>query len=387
MENLKHTIEYFILHLELNEIARENDFIKLEAFKKFYPGQEDDIMQAFVLLRNLKVSQIPVPEGLIEKDYKLLLNEIKRRKRKNYSLWIGVSSAACVCLVVFMSLFLKFSTGDMIDQSSKMLSLLDSLTVEVDDVQLISGSKRALVPDNQTITQTTEGDFIVGNDEKMKSSEIETEFLQLVVPNGKRTNIKFHDGTIAWLNSGSKLVYPKVFARDKREIFIEGEIYIHVEKAEDKPFIVHAKEFDVTVLGTTFNVNAYAEDVENSIVLVEGSVIVKSENKKQKLLPHQGLFLNKGMVKVKNVDIYNYICWKDGIMKIDGESLANIFNRLARHYNVRIHLDNQKMFAEKYKGRLNLADTLEEVLTNLSASIPFVYEKNPDNSISITIKN
>ena len=387
MEDRKHTIEYFILHSELNEIARENDFIKLETFKQLYPEQEEDIMQAFILLQNLKVHQKSVPQEQIENDYKLLLNEIKRRKRKNYSLWIGISSAACICLVFIMSVFLKVSTNDMIDQSSRMLSLLDSLTVEVDDVQIVSGSIKASVPNNQTITQTDEGDFVVGKEEKLKSSDIETEFVQLVVPNGKRTNIKFHDGTIAWLNSGSKLIYPKVFAKDKREIFIEGEIYIHVEKAKDKPFVVHAKEFDVTVLGTTFNVNAYTEDSENSIVLVEGSVEVMSENKKQKLLPNQGLFLDNGIIEVKSVDTYHYICWKDGIMKIDGESLANIFNRLARHYNVRIQLENENLFAEKYKGRLNLADNLEEVLTYLSASIPFAYEKKTDNSISISMKN
>ncbi|MFQ9021069.1 MAG: FecR domain-containing protein [Parabacteroides merdae] len=59
-----------------------------------------------------------------------------------------------------------------------------------------------------------------------------------IVPVGRRSSITFADGTRLWVNSGPKVVYPVKFAKEKREIFAEGEIYLHVSRDEQKPFIV-----------------------------------------------------------------------------------------------------------------------------------------------------
>jgi ferric-dicitrate binding protein FerR (iron transport regulator) len=263
-----------------------------------------------------------------------------------------------------------------------MLSLLDSISLNVDEIQVVSGSIQTQVCNNETIKQTKSGDVFVGEKEKIKSTDIETKFLQLVVPRGRRTSIKFSDGTVAWVNSGSKLVYPKSFTGKKREIFIEGEIYLEVTKDASKPFCVHSKKFDVVVLGTKFNINAYKEDTENSVVLVDGSVEVTTKSDfKQKLRPNQGLFFVNESVKMEDVDASSYISWKDGILKVNGESLGSIFNKLSRFYNVTINYD-QSLALEKYRGKLELNDSIEFVLDNLSFTSQFNYVKD-ENGIQI----
>jgi len=387
MKRTKMTIEDFLFDIELNHISKDNDREKLQVFIRKHPGCEDAISDAFVVLQNLKVNPVVASQQQIDHDYEQLFKEINRRNRKKRSLWLTVGSvAACICLVVGFSLFFNKTSVDEVKRTSQMLSLLDEVTINTDEVQIISGTTTTQIENNETITQTEEGNLIVGEEEKVKSADIETELVQLVVPHGKRTNIKFHDGTMVWLNSGSKLIYPKVFAADKREIYIEGEIYLEVEKSKEKPFIVHAKMFDIEVLGTKFNLSAYREDPESSVVLVEGSVGVTFNNTQQRLSPNQGYFATGALGEVREVDTYLYTCWKDGIMKIDGEPLGNMFTRLGRHYNVKIQFTNEQLFNEKYKGRLDLHNSLEEVLTNLSASIPFTFIRENDNTITIYTK-
>lgn len=384
MKRQSDNIESFILNEELTVIAQQNDLVALKAFIVAHPGREEEIMQAFLLLKNLKVNSVPVQHEQITKDYQQLMHHIKRRKKRAISLWLSVGAAACVCMIFTLSTL--FSPSPIEKDTLNLFSLLDSITADTEEIQIVSGNISAQVFNNETITQTREGSVVVGEEEKIKSEDLQTEYVQVVVPNGRRTSVRFHDGTLAWLNSGTKLVYPKIFATDKREIFVEGEIFLDVQKSTDRAFVVHAKAFDVEVFGTTFNVSAYSEDSENSVVLVDGSVGVTSSTLRQVLTPNQGCFISNGSVRVKVVDTYTYTCWKDGIMKIDGEPLSNMFNRLARHYNIKINHDGQQLFSEKYKGKLNLHDSIEEVLTNLSISIPFTFKREEDNTISVHVK-
>lgn len=383
-------IEYFIFDAKLKEIAQKEDVKALTIYKKDHPGCEDVIEQAVLLFQNLKIDQAVVSQEQIDEDYKKLLEKVTQQKKIRYPIWWSVAGvAACVSLVVLLTtLFKAPEVSDLaFVDNTKMLSMLDSLNKNTDDIQLIAGATKVKLSDNDKIEQTEDGNVIVGEEEKMKSSDIKTEFVQLVVPNGKRTSIRFNDGTVAWVNAGTKLIYPKTFAADKREIFVDGEVYLEVNKSEEKPFYVHTKAFDVSVLGTKFNVSAYSEDVENSVVLVNGSVAVKIEDNNQVLKPEQGIFTTNGTVKVKYVDTYSYTCWKDGIMKVSGETLGSMFMRLSRHYNIQIQCDDLYITRERYRGKLNLHDSLEEVLYNLSLSTPFLFKRENDNTIVIYTPN
>lgn len=377
MENKKNKVEDYIFHPDLIIIAETNDRGKLNHFIKDHSQDETAIIEAFLLLQNLKVELADIPDEQVENDYDLLHTRINRQKKRRMVLW-SAASVACVFLLVFSVFFTNSNTRML--ESGDMYSMLDSMNVESTEIYVLSGNSQIQVEDNHAIRQTEEGNMIVGEKERLKSKDVKDEFLQLVVPKGKRTTLTFSDGTKVWVNSGTKLIYPKVFAKDKREVYVDGEIYIEVVKNADRPFLVKSKSLDISVLGTKFNVSTYSEDVEKSVVLLEGSVKVASNDiaRTSILKPNQGFFYSADGASVKNVDAYAYICWKDNLMKLNGESLDVIFNKLARHYAVRFHVDKELM-NEKYIGNLSLEDPIETVLQNLAFGTSFTYTKDGDN--------
>ena len=102
-----------------------------------------------------------------------------------------------------------------------------------------------------------------------------TEYVnQIEVPIGERASLRLSDGTLVWLNSGSRLEYPTHFATDNRQVRLEGEAYFEVQRDESLPFIVQTNTVDVKVLGTKFNVSSYAKE-ETKVTLKEGKVQVE----------------------------------------------------------------------------------------------------------------
>ena len=91
-----------------------------------------------------------------------------------------------------------------------------------------------------------------------------------------RSSLTFSDGTKIWVNSGSKVIYPVSFEKKKREIYVEGEVYLDVTHDTSWPFVVRTQQVDVKVLGTSFNVSAYKDDSNMQVTLVEGKVEVNT---------------------------------------------------------------------------------------------------------------
>ena len=74
-----------------------------------------------------------------------------------------------------------------------------------------------------------------------QASSVKNEMHQIMVPNGKRADITFSDGTRIYINSGSKVIYPDIFEERKREILVEGEVYLDVAKKEGLPICCQNK--------------------------------------------------------------------------------------------------------------------------------------------------
>ncbi|WP_316818307.1 FecR family protein [Pedobacter nyackensis] len=368
------TIEYLIFDPELIDIASKNDYGRLESFIMQFPEHENVIRDAFVLLGNLRVKETMVSKIQIDYDYNKLMDSVSNRKRYDGYRWL-FAAAACILFVLGFLLFQRLNENT-IPRNDKAFALLDAIDINTDSIMLSNGASHISIAGNQTLSQTAKGGIVAADEELLKSTEIQEEFLQLVVPKGQRTSLRFNDGTIVWVNSGSKMIYPKVFGSNKREIFIDGEIYIEVAKDKGKPFFVNTKDMRVHVLGTKFNVNAYSEDLEKSIVLSEGAVkiLTHESNQSEILKPNQGFFVVNGNSSVKNVDAYTFICWKDNLMKLEGAPLSAVFKRLSKYYAVEFHTDKD-LTRERYTGTLKLGNSVDEVLRTLSFGTSFTYLK------------
>lgn len=370
--HLYNMIEDFLFDDEFNRLVKANNPGELEKLKEAYPEHKDLMQSAAVLIAHMKVKEIPLSEDYLEEKYGALKESVRRRKRMLHV--TRYAAAACFLAVLVSSFFFYRNREQSIDR--QLLARLDTTSFHVGEISLSSGYTHVEISEDKEIVQASNGDILVGDEEKVKSSDIEDEYVQLTVPNGKRTSINFNDGTVAWVNSGSKLIYPKSFKQNKREIYIDGEVFLQVAKEKNRPFIVRSKDLNVTVLGTRFNISAYSNDKVNSVVLVDGLVVVSSGKQKSRISPNQGFFHEEGQVSIKEVDVYKYICWKEGVIKLENETLEAIFKKIGRYYNVMIEAgkSNLDMNKEIYKGKLDLNDSLQIVLDNLAHSSHFSYK-------------
>ncbi|MDR3059860.1 MAG: FecR family protein [Prevotella sp.] len=286
-------------------------------------------------------------------------------------------SAACIVLAVLIFSISRLETTSI--NRKNIFAQLNATNIDsIKATTIVAGNVVAITEDNDSIKQTKEGGIIINEKEEAGFNNINSELVQVVVPKGKRSQVRFSDGTIAWLNSGTKLIYPKKFDDKRREIYIDGELYLEVAKDAERSFIVNTQNMSVKVLGTRFNIRSYVEESEQSVVLVEGTVEVESANKKSKemLSPNQAIFYRGKTIEKKEVDVNNYICWKDGELRLHGESLRTIFDRLSKHYNVKI-VYTEKDENRRYKGKLFLDSSIEDVLNVIAikAEFTFIFSK------------
>ncbi|GAB6010053.1 FecR family protein [Dysgonomonas reticulitermitis] len=288
-------------------------------------------------------------------------------------------SAACISILI-ISVFLISKSGATYPDRENILAQLSAVNIDsVEATTIVAGNIITTTEDNDSIRQTKEGGIIINEKEEVGFNDINSELVQVIVPKGKRSQVRFNDGTTAWLNSGTKLVYPRKFNDKRRDIYIDGELYLEVAKDIDRPFVVNTKNMNIKVLGTQFNIRSYAEEPEQSVVLVEGKVEVESIDKKSKetLKPNQAIFYRGKTIVKKEVDINSYICWKNGELRLDGESLRTIFDRLSKHYNISIVYKGTNE-NKQYKGKLLLGNSIEDVLNAIAIKVEFTFKEKGD---------
>ena len=242
------------------------------------------------------------------------------------------------------------------------------------EVQLVlSKQKTLLLEEKKSIIRYDSAAIQINNAEKTIPKKEAAAFNQLVVPYGKQTTLTLADGTRVWINAGSRLVYPVVFEKYKREIYVEGEVYMEVAHDAARPFTVHTGKMDVCVLGTKFYISSYGKDHTHEVVLLSGSVSVSAAGQAEdavRIVPGQQAVLDTSdKLAVSEVEAENYISWIHGYLPFNNERLENILERLSRYYNNRIECTPDAAMLT-LSGKLDLKDDLSEVLKILSVTAP-----------------
>ena len=170
-------------------------------------------------------------------------------------------------------------------------------------------------------------------------SKVDTLPLVVTAESGERAKVQLPDGTKVNINSASQISYPHDFNGEKRIVELDGEAYFEVTPDKERPFVVKAAGLEITVLGTAFDVCAYKDDNEVSVVLLTGKVDVASESDRYVMQPDEKLVYdrNTGTMQVGKVYSKEYV---DGNLRFENESLENIVKVLSRVYNVKIVFDS-----------------------------------------------
>jgi ferric-dicitrate binding protein FerR (iron transport regulator) len=212
---------------------------------------------------------------------------------------------------------------------------------------------------------------LVSSDSESLLAQVEPVYNEIKIERGGWGNtILLSDGSKVTLNAGTVFRYPTDFSSVGRIVYLDGEAYFDVVKDEAKPFVVKLKKQDITVLGTSFNVEAYGDESYSIVTLISGSVTLESYNEggepmsKMFLKPSQRAVSDNhtGSVSLENVDSSLAGTWTEGKYKFKDEPLFLIARRLEKYYDVHVHIEGESLKHIRFTGTFSLDQDIQAVL-------------------------
>ena len=212
-----------------------------------------------------------------------------------------------------------------------------------------------------------------------QSRDQPAEWVEVAVAKGARDELTLSDGTRIWLDAGSSLQYPAAFSGGERRVLLAGEAYFEVAYSADKPFLIHANQAVVKVLGTKFNVRAWQLEKRVSVAVVEGKVALGANPKTRR-----GVEILKGQMSTlrqdgtpsapRPADLERQLGWMQHKVSFDNVPLHEILYQLERWYGVQFALADNLLAAERLTIQIQ-AQPLNEVLELLAALTGLQYQQ------------
>lgn len=198
----------------------------------------------------------------------------------------------------------------------------------------------------------------------------EIKLYTLIANNGEKVTFPLGDGTIVYLNSGSKLIYPSFFDDSLRKVELIGEAYFNVRHSENRPFEVICGSAKVTVTGTEFNIKNRKNHI--SVVVAEGSVKTSSVfNQKYFTLKKGDMITYTGDKKIdflSGVDLPRQIAWRYGKLAFDKTPLPEVVEELQRYYNLDVTYLDKAVQLKKLTGIFN-TDSFDKILSIINLTL------------------
>ena len=278
---------------------------------------------------------------------------VKRREKLHYrQRWIGkLSRYAAIFIVPVLAVVFYYSQRENIEITEEPQSKSGVVTVQRNLPVLTLSNGKEMVLYNQELLLEEENGVRISVDEEGRmqydrADSVGTEMVYntLTTPSQCDFTFTLADGTKVWMNAKSSLRYPVAFQGKERVVYAEGEIYLEVARDEKHPFFVMLNGMKVEVLGTSFNVNSYADENYTEVTLVEGHVAAYVDDKSYDLLPSRQLRWDKESesVDIRTVNVNDYIAWKKGQYVFKGRSLEEVAKVLERWYDMEIILRMKK---------------------------------------------
>ncbi|WP_440134999.1 FecR family protein [Chitinophaga sancti] len=160
----------------------------------------------------------------------------------------------------------------------------------------------------------------------------------VTTPHGGQYQLTLADGSRVWLNAASSIRFPTAFTGKERQVSITGEAYFEIAQQPNHPFFVQVnaadKDLTVKVLGTSFNIMAYADEKAVKTALVDGAVQVEHGNQKSILKPGLEASLTDNNFAIAQADLEQTLAWKDGKFRFRSTNIKTIMRQLSRWYDM-----------------------------------------------------
>ncbi|RAJ08453.1 FecR family protein [Chitinophaga skermanii] len=231
-------------------------------------------------------------------------------------------------------------------QEGAILTLADGSTIQLD-----AAGNGIIAHQNGTNLTVNHGQLAY---EANGNAPAETMYNTLTTPKGRQFKILLPDGTTAWLNAASSIRYPTQFTGDSRKVDITGEVYFEAATIHKGgrlvPFMVNANnKFEITVLGTHFNVNTYSDEPTMHTTLLEGKVAIAMNrpNGKEQIILQPGeqasLTMQGDIVKnrvIKPADVEKIMAWKNGVFDFNDMKIDEVMRQLKRWYDIDVKYES-----------------------------------------------
>lgn len=278
---------------------------------------------------------------------------VKRPFIQSFYRWLPY--VAALCLIVGAGALYFWQNSDTVDNKKSVitaneilpggnkatLTLADGRTIDLNTEQ------RGIVVDGKTLRYADGSHvFASGSKERLASSDFPA-YASLQTPRGGTYSVTLPDGSRVWLNAASSLKYPTHFDAAKRVVELQGEAYFEIKalyKSDEKglqsqkvPFLVKTREQTVAVLGTQFNITAYANEPVVETTLIEGRVQVMNAASQASYLlkPNmQSRVQGKQTTLHAATDPTRAAAWRNGLIVLSDADLPTVIRALERWYDV-----------------------------------------------------
>lgn len=293
-------------------------------------------------------------------------------KRQRYTGWRKWGAyAAGVALLISMGVWLG------LQQEEAEVSVTKMAVIEPGTTQallILDNGQKITLTNQDTLVNTVSSNInvqtgFVRYDVKDVERSV-VEYNTIEVPRGGIYSLELSDGTKVFLNSDSRLKYPVIFSDECREVELIGEAFFEVSPDSLHPFIVHTKDVETRVLGTSFNIQAYPDEPEIQTTLFSGRVQVSVNDLPLREVLEPGMQASwlKGADEIclKKVNMEIHSLWRDGIIMLDDDELESVMRMLSRWYNVIYEFKGDASIKHTFTGKINRNEDLESVLRTLT---------------------
>lgn len=319
----------------------------------------------------------PILRDLMDESWNDLENSRPQpfpKKSVTRRLWFSISAAAAVTAIAFGTYFWMNKTGkppasapvakthDVAPgKEGAILTLPDGRQIVLDDMQ--NGST---IQENGVKLIVQNGQLTYDNNAGTGNTALAWHTMS--TPRGRQFQLRLPDGSSVWLNAASTIRYPAAFVANERKVELTGEAYFEVSRDQQRPFRVVTPKQQIEVMGTHFNVNAYADEPREQTTLIEGSVKVSGTmSQLSKLLtPDQQASVTDGTVTISKVDTEPVTAWKNGLFCFVNANVPGVMRQLSRWYDIDVQYEGQ-IPDRIFRGKMQRDLTLNEMLHFLSS--------------------
>ncbi|MFD2744318.1 MULTISPECIES: FecR family protein [Sphingobacterium] len=284
-----------------------------------------------------------------------------------------IAAAAAAILLLFGAWFLFYTDRMSLEQTETALVAKSDIAPGQEDATLTLSDGRKIVlsstqngelavdsgvhifksPDGQLTYQIMDSDKTVGGINTLSTA------------NGQSFRISLPDGSLVHLNAASSISYSsKLVDHGRRMVKLDGEAYFDVASNKELPFVVETSQQEIHVLGTQFNVNAYADNGFVKTTLEEGEVKVKSGNATRIIAPGQEAKTANGRLAVSPANLEEALSWKNGYFRFNDQKLTNVMTELSRWYDIEV-VYTDKIINETFTGTLSRNRNISQALNIL----------------------